>query len=527
MSTDTSAQKFEAPPNGFRTFVVIWITQAFSAFGSQLTFFALTIWLATSLYPLDEQKPQLAFALSAISLTFTLAVLIAPVAGAWADRHDRKQTMMVVDILNGFLSLVLMGLILAEMLDVWMLLILFPILAVLFQFHNAAFDASYAMLVPEKQLPRANGMMQTMWSLSAILSPAIAATIIALPGLARQGNLPDFITPALAGIKDGAALAIGVDAVSFFIGAAVLPFLFVPSPKRTDLGEKGTKPKKSIWVDIKEGVRYIRVRKPLLWLLATFTVINFASAPLEVFIPLLLKFNLAADWQAQGFTFESSLALLSTLGGLGGLVGGILMSTWGGLKGRRVYGVVVPILIAGVVQTMYGLSPWLYATGILNFILIALMPIMNAHSQTIWQTQVPRELQGRVFSVRRVIAQFSAPLGVLLAGFTGALFDPGWVLAVLGIFIVVFAAFQLFNPYLLRVEDKAFLDSLAGEQPAAAPGTGLNSATAQPAEGDVSLGSPTTVPAMPTPSDNVNPAGEDSEWFGGYSKKETRGEGTK
>ncbi|HEY0071615.1 MAG TPA: MFS transporter [Chloroflexia bacterium] len=526
MSATHSEQKYEAPTHGFRTFVVIWITQAFSAFGSQLTFFALTIWLTQTLYPRDEQKPQLAFALSAIGLAFTLAVLVAPVAGAWADRHDRKHTMMVVDTINGVLSLVLMSLILTGILDLWMLLILFPILAVLFQFHNAAFDASYAMLVPEKHLPRANGMMQTMWALSAILSPAIAAVIISLPGLARDGSLPGFIAPALAGIKDGAALAIGVDAVSFFVGAAVLPFLFVPSPKRTDLGEKGTKPKKSMWVDIKEGVRYIQLRKPLLWLLATFTVINFANSPLEVFIPLLLRFNLAADWQAQGFTFSSAFALLASVGALGGLAGGILMSTWGGLKGRKVYGVVVPILIAGVVQTLYGLSPWLYATAAFNFLLVGLVPIMNAHSQTIWQTQVPRELQGRVFSVRRVIAQFSAPLGVMLAGFTGALFDPGWVIAALGIFIVVFATLQLFNPYLLRVEDKATLDRLAGGGVGPAE-TDINSATAQPSEGDVSLGSATGVPAMPTPNDDLDSPGEEDERYGGYRKKEAQPEGTR
>ncbi|HEX8220753.1 MAG TPA: MFS transporter [Chloroflexia bacterium] len=525
MSEVASSPKFEAPPNGFRTFVAIWATQAFSAFGSQLTFFALTIWLAGNLYARDDQKPQLAFALSAISLAFTLSVLIAPIAGAWADRHDRKRTMMVVDATNGVLSLLLVGLIFTGVLELWMLLVLFPIVAVLFQFHNAAFDASYAMLVPEKQLPRANGMMQTMWSLSAVLSPAIAATVISIPDLLR-GAVPPGYDPR-EGIRQGAALAIGLDAVTFFIGAAVLPFLHVPSPKRTDLGEKGAKPKKSIWVDIKEGARYVRVRKPLLWLLATFTVINFASAPLEVFIPLLLKFNLAADWQAQGFTLSSALAFLSTFGGLGGVAGGILMSTWGGLKGRRVYGVLVPILIAGALQAFYGLSPWFYVTAGLNFLLVGLVPIMNAHSQTIWQTQVPRELQGRVFSVRRVIAQFSAPLGVLLAGLTGALFNPGWVLAALGLGVVVFGIFQLFNPYLLRVEDKAFLDGLAGDGGAGGPGGGdgsetgadLNAATEQPSDGGVSLGSPTSVPAMPTPNDDIAPSEDESDRLAGYSNR--------
>jgi hypothetical protein len=381
------------------------------------------------------------------------------------------------------------------------------------------------MLVPEKQLPRANGMMQTMWSLSAVLSPAIAATIISIPDLLR-GTLPPGYDPRES-IRQGAALAIGVDAVTFFIGAAVLPFLHVPSPKRTDLGEKGTKPKKSIWVDIKEGARYVRVRKPLLWLLATFTVINFANAPLEVFLPLMLKFNLAADWQAQGFTLSSALAFLSTLGGLGGVAGGILMSTWGGLKGRKVYGVLVPILISGALQAFYGLSPWFYVTAGLNFLLVALIPIMNAHSQTIWQTQVPRELQGRVFSVRRVIAQFSAPLGVLLAGVTGALFDPGWVLAALGMGVVIFGIFQLFNPYLLRVEDKGFLDKLAGEggdegpsgEGGSGPATGLNSATEQPSDGGVSLGSPTSVPAMPTPNDDISSPEDESDRLAGYSNR--------
>jgi hypothetical protein len=43
-------------------------------------------------------------------------------------------------------------------------------------------------------------------------------------------------------------------------------------------------------------------------------------------------------------------------------------------------------------------------------------PLLSAHSQTIWQTQTPRELQGRVFSVRRPIAQCTLPVGALSAG---------------------------------------------------------------------------------------------------------------
>ena len=83
---------------------------------------------------------------------------------------------------------------------------------------------------------------------------------------------------------------------------------------------------------MREGALYIWHRRPLLWLLGTFTVANFVGGPLGVFFPLLIKFNLAADWSTHGFTLETALALLSSAFSIGGVVGGFLISAWGGLK---------------------------------------------------------------------------------------------------------------------------------------------------------------------------------------------------
>jgi MFS family permease len=456
---------FQAPPNGWRTFVILWVTQSISVFGSALTFFSINIWLTQTLYPLPEQKPQLALALSAISLAFALPVVFgAPLAGAWADRHDRKRTMMVMDFISGVLSLVLMAFMLMQILQVWMLVGMVVLFAIVGAYHGAAFDTSYAMIVPEPQLPRANGMMQTIWSLSGILSPMIAASIIALPALARQSYIPGAVGGFLASLKDGAPLAIAIDAVTFFLASATLIFLFIPSPKRTDLGGEGSQPKKSMWADIKEGGIYIWRRRPLLWLLGTFTVANFAAGPMGVFMPLLVKFNLSTDWAQHGFSFETALALLSSAGGIGGVAGGLFISAWGGLKRRRVYGVVITLILSGLAQAVLGLSPWLFLTAAMAFLIEGMIPIMNSHSQTIWQTQTPRELQGRVFAVRRLIAQFTWPLSTALAGWAGGRFNPGTVLSILGVVLVIFCIAQMFNPYLLRVEDKAFLDGLAEQQ---------------------------------------------------------------
>lgn len=456
---------YEPPPNGWRTFLIVWASQALSIFGTALTGFALTIWMTQVLFPRPDQKADLAWALAAEGLAFGLPTMIfAPIAGAWADRHDRKRTMVAMDLANGALSLSLLYLIANGLLQLWMLLIILVLFAIFSSFHGSAFDTSYAMLVPEAKLPRANGMMQTVWSLAGILSPGIAATLIALPELSRQGLVPSGVGAWLAGLRDGTPVAISVDAATFFIAAGMIALLKIPSPTRTDLRDESGKIKKSMWADVREGGQYIWRRRPLLWLLGSFALINFVATIAGTFQPLLLRFNLQQDWAARGFTFETALALLGTAGAIGGVLGGIFISSWGGLKKRRVYGVIIPMMFTGTVLVVYGLAPFIFVAAVAIFVESAMIPIMNAHSQAIWQTQTPRELQGRVFAVRRVIAQFSWPLATVVAGALGGYFNPGIVIAVFGTIFVIFCIGQLFNPYLLRVEDKAFLEELAASR---------------------------------------------------------------
>ncbi len=452
-------------PRGFRTFFIIWLTQSISTLGSSLTFFALTIWMTVTLYPLPEQKAELAFALSAVGIAFGVPVVFAaPVAGAWADRHDRKRTMLVVNFLSGGLSLVLASLVLSGTLHLWPVLVITVLFAILGAFHLAAFDTSYVMLVPSKHLPRANGMMQTTGSLAGIVAPAIAAAVIALPTLARQGLLP---FPSLASLQDGTALVMLIDAATFFLAGLVLPFLNVPSPRRADLDDpQAAAP--SFWSDVVFGGRYIWQRRPLLWLLGTFTLVNLLFAPAGVLTPLLLKFNLAPDWTARGMSYEAALALINSMGGIGGFVGGLIISTWGGLKTQRIYGVLVPIALSAIAAIAFGLTPFLYIAAAMVIVRGIMMPLMNSHSQSIWQTQTPPELQGRVFAVRRLIAQFTWPLGTAIAGLVGGIFDVGVFIALSGAILLVFTLAQFFNPVLLRVEDKAWLDGMAAQTAAKA-----------------------------------------------------------
>lgn len=449
---------YTPPPLGFRTFVVVWGAQSLSVIGSGMTGFALNVYLAQVLYAGPQHKAELALAFTALNLGFTIPFVFGgPLAGACADRYDRKKIMITTNTISGLVSILTLTLMMTGSLKLWMLVTVGIFAAASRAFDYAAFDASYAMLVPDRLLSRANGMMQTTWSLSGVLSPGLAAFIMALPTLASQSSrhlrLP-------TGIGSGITLVIAIDALTFFCCAFALLFVHVPSPNRTDVGARG-RIEQSVWADVCEGALYIWRRPPLLWLLASFSVANLAGAPAGVIIPLLVKFNLAPDWTARGLTFETALALLAMAGGVGGLTGGVLVSAWGGLRSKRVYGVLVPMLFAGLLQFLYGLSPFVVMSATAAFLGAAMHPILNAHSQSIWQTHTPREMQGRVFSIRRLIAWTIMPVSTAVAGSLAGLFDPGLVLAVLGLVLALFCIAQLFNPYILRVDDKEWLDEWA------------------------------------------------------------------
>jgi DHA3 family macrolide efflux protein-like MFS transporter len=155
-------------------------------------------------------------------------------------------------------------------------------------------------------------------------------------------------------MQSGLPLVIAIDSLTFFLCAAVLLFLSVPSPSRDDQQASG-QIGQSLWADVREGAEYIGRRPPLLWLLATFAVANMAIAPAPIIVPLLVGFNLAPDWTARGYSFETALALLGVANGVG-VLGGLAVTVWGGLKRRRVYGVLLPMLAGGILQAVYGLS---------------------------------------------------------------------------------------------------------------------------------------------------------------------------
>ena len=111
--------------------------------------------------------------------------------------------------------------------------------------------------------------------------------------------------------------------------------------------------------------------------------------------------------------------------GVGGVVGGLVIAAWGGFK-RRVHGVLLGMILAslfGVVVIGLGQGAWMWGLG--AFLMMFFVPLVNGSNQAIWQAKVPPDIQGKVFATRRLIAQISAPVAMILGGrLADAVFEP-------------------------------------------------------------------------------------------------------
>ena len=97
-------------------------------------------------------------------------------------------------------------------------------------------------------------------------------------------------------------------------------------------------------------------------------------------------------------------------------MGGLAMSAWGGPK-RRVHGVLAGWAISSLLGfVLMGLGNDLFVWAAASFMGAFFIPIINGSNQAIWQAKVAPDLQGRVFSIRRLIAWFVTPAAMLVAG---------------------------------------------------------------------------------------------------------------
>ena len=362
---------------GMGTFIFIWFGQAISMLGSGMTQFALTIWA----YEVTGEATALALV---GFFSFAPTVIVSPLAGALVDRWPRKAVMMLSDLVAGMTTIVVLYLYSTGQLEIWHLCVSGAIAGTFAAFQFPAFSAAMSLMVPKEQYTRANGLVALAEAATTIVAPVLAGILLAFIGI--------------SGIMI-------IDIVTFVFAVLTIAVVFIPEPTESAAGREG---RGSLWRESIYGFQYIWARKSLLGIQLTFTISNFFFAIGMVLVaPMIL---------ARTDNNELALGTVQSFFGIGGVVGALLLLTWGGPR-RRIHGVLGGFILSSLLgQTVMGIGQTLPVWAFAAFCSMFFLPFINGSNQSIWQAKVAPDVQGRVFSTRRLIAQITGPLGMLIAG---------------------------------------------------------------------------------------------------------------
>lgn len=364
-----------------RRFGLLLVGQSLSQAGTLATTFALGVWV------FERTRSVTLFSTLVVSSMLT-GIVVAPLAGVLADRHDRRWLMLLGQA-GACASVVAMAL--AHRAGLLSLPVLLPLLVLHAAFEALllnVFSASTALLVPEGQLDRANGMVQLGDGIALIAAPTAAGLLLPAIGL---GGI--FL----------------IDIATFLYAISVLWFVRVPrvpGPPREGAG--------TFLREARAGLDLLRAEPGLSALLMVGLAGTFVMAMVQLlFSPLIL-----------GFAGPSALGIIESVGGVGFLAGSVALSIWGGPR-RRAGGVLVFMSLQAGVLFLAAARPSVVLAGVGCFLVLATLPFIMGLSQTLWQRRVPLDLQGRVFAFRTMAGRTVYTLASLCAGpLSDGLFEP-------------------------------------------------------------------------------------------------------
>ncbi len=389
----------EEDRKGMGVFSLIWIGQLVSILGTSMVRFGLIYWAWI------ETGQATALALLGF-FSFAPQLILQPFAGALVDRWNRKVTIILSDLVAGFGTIATLILYNGGILEIWHLYAIAVVVGALSSFQFPAFSAAVTMIVKKKEYGRAASMLGLAGSVSEIFAAPIAAALLVMVGL--------------SGI-------LIIDIFTFSFAVSVLILVRIPQPSKSPGLGKGLR---GLWRDSMYGFRYIFKRRSLLGLQLTYFSSNFfGNMAFILLAPMVLAITSSN---------EVALATVMAGSGIGGLVGGILMSAWGGSSDRKILVIMLGILTEGICMITFGIVRGVPFWTTVTFILAFSGPFVWGSSQAIWQSKVPPNKQGRVFGARGFIAMSAGAISMVIAGpladyvFEPAMTGPGNVASTFG-----------------------------------------------------------------------------------------------
>ena len=346
--------------NNYKRFLLLWAGELVSSIGGGLTSFGLGIYIF--------QKTGRASDMALMTLlAFLPGLLLKVPAGVLADRYDRRLLMMIGDGLSGLGVLYILICMLQGEADIWQIYLGVIISSVFSALLEPAFTATITDLLTKEQFSRANGLVSMAGSARYLFSP----------------------------IK----LILIIDICTFFltiISAAVV---------RKGIATKPMQEKKSFFQSIKEGWDAVRARKGLLLLILLSALITLFMGVFQVLgEPFVLSF---AD--------SKTLGIVETVAASGMLFTGVILGIRG-IKRNFVKMMCIGLMISGLGMALFGAFPKAATTCIFGFIFFGALPLANNCLDYLARTNIPEELQGRVWGFIGFISQSGYVAAYALSG---------------------------------------------------------------------------------------------------------------
>lgn len=377
-----------------RNYRLMFCGQSLAVLGNWIQYLAMT-WL---IYRLSGS----ALLLGVAGFASQIGILVlAPFAGHWADRFDRRKLLLATQFAAMVPGFSLAALAWTGAVEIWHVIVLSSLFGVVMAIEVPVRQTFTPALVPAREdLPSAIAFNALMQNGGRMLGPTIAGVLIAASG------------EAICFFLNGASKIVAVITLMMIV---VAPAARAAAPS-------------SAWSSLKEGIDYTWNSVPLRWLLPVVALVTFMASPYQTLMPIF-----AAEVFAGG---ADTLGVLIGAAGMGGIAGMLLLASRKDVRGLMAW-IAASAVAAGAALIVFSYSrSFVLSLAMIAVVgLAALMVAMGV--STIIQTIVEDRMRGRVMGLFTVSFMGMFPLGSLAAGAVAEWIGPQHTLAVGGVACVL------------------------------------------------------------------------------------------
>lgn len=357
-----------------KSFLVLWLGQSLSALGSSMTAYALVIW------SYSQKGSALATALLMVS-SYAPYVILSIFAGALSDRWNKKAVMLICDSIAAMTTILVIVLIQTDCLELWHIYAINMVGGIMNTIQQPASEVAVTKLLPEKHYQKVGGLRYLSNSVNTILTPIISTGIMGIFGIHAV-----FLTDLMTFV---------------FAFASLMFFIKIPETDRADT-------KENFISSVKCGIGWLGKHRGILVLILYLAAINLIASMYNAALPAMMLSRPSGS--------ENAYGIYNTVLGVTTLVGSIAASAMKPPKSRIrvICGCLLFSMSFENFMLAFGRNAviW-YIGGVLGWLPI---PLMNANLEAVLRTNIPAEMQGRIYSVRNSLQFFTIPVGYLVGG---------------------------------------------------------------------------------------------------------------